>query len=106
MTRERLRNPDSAYRLGKFQLSRNECLTSAPRPSSRNDLAIVENQAGPIADTGLEQVGAGQFQYRPTGSPWTFAGSAGIAANNSAFTAGNPAAPDRVPRPVQPDRHR
>jgi hypothetical protein len=40
------------------------------------------------------QVGAGRFQYRPSGSPWTFAGNAGIAANNSGFTAGNPSAPE------------
>jgi hypothetical protein len=48
-----------------------------------------------IADAGFEQVqvGAGQFQYRPAGSPWTFSGSAGISANNSGFTSGNPPAP-------------
>ena len=45
---------------------------------------------------GFEQVpvGAGQFQYRPTGSPWTFSGNAGISANNSGFTSGNPPAPE------------
>ena len=49
----------------------------------------------PIGDPGFEQVqvGAGQFQYRPTGSPWTFTGSSGISANNSGFTSGNPPAP-------------
>ena len=48
-----------------------------------------------IGDPGFEQVqvGAGHYQYRPTGSPWTFAGSSGLAANNSAFTSGNPPAP-------------
>jgi hypothetical protein len=52
----------------------------------------------PIADSGFEQVqvGAGQFKYRPTGSPWTFTGSSGISGNNSAFTSGNPAAPQGV----------
>ena len=47
------------------------------------------------ATRGFEQVavGAGQFQYRPTGSPWTFTGDAGISANGSGFTAGNPPAP-------------
>ncbi len=51
-----------------------------------------------VADTGFEQVqvGAGQYQYDPTGSPWTFSGSAGIAANNSGFTSGNPPAPQGV----------
>ena len=34
------------------------------------------------------------FQYRPAGSPWTFAGGAGIAGNGSGFTAGNPPAPE------------
>ena len=65
-----------------------------------------------IADPGFEQVtvGAGQFQYRPTGSPWTFSGGAGISGNNSGFTSGNPSppkAPGRLPsgyRLVQPDR--
>ena len=30
----------------------------------------------------------------PTGSPWTFSGSAGISGNNSGFTSGNPPAPE------------
>src|SRR5206468_3281540 len=49
-----------------------------------------------IGDTGFEQVqvGAGDYQYRPTGSPWTFSGNSGISANNSAFTSGNPPAPE------------
>jgi hypothetical protein len=51
-----------------------------------------------IADAGFEQpaLGAGQFQYRPAGSPWTFAGPAGISGNHSGFTAGNPPAPEGV----------
>jgi len=36
----------------------------------------------------------GSFQYNPTGGAWTFTGSAGIAANVSGFTYGNPSAPD------------
>jgi hypothetical protein len=57
--------------------------------------SVVPINQSPIADAGFEQVqvGAGQFKYRPTGSPWTFSGGAGIAANNSGFTAGNPSAP-------------
>ena len=48
-----------------------------------------------VGDSGFEsvQVGAGKFAYDPTGSAWTFAGGAGISANGSGFTAGNPAAP-------------
>ncbi len=55
----------------------------------------VVSPSGTIIDAGFEQVvvGAGKFQYRPTGSAWTFAGSAGISANGSGFTSGNPAAP-------------
>ena len=41
-------------------------------------------------------VGSGNFQYRPTGSPWTFSGGAGISGNNSGFTSGNPPAPQGV----------
>src|SRR5204862_434248 len=49
-----------------------------------------------FADRGFEQVsvGAGNFQYRPAGSPWTFTGGAGIAGNYSGFTSGNPSAPE------------
>jgi hypothetical protein len=56
------------------------------------------------AATGLQQggfeapnVGAGTFgafQYGPAGTPWTFAGGAGISGNGSGFTAGNPNAPE------------
>src|SRR4029077_15885053 len=48
-----------------------------------------------IGDQGFEQVvvGAGQFRYDPTGSPWAFSGGAGISGNNSGFTSGNPPAP-------------
>ena len=44
-------------------------------------------------DAGFEQVqvGYGRFQYRPSGSPWTFTGGAGISGNGSGFTAGQPA---------------
>ena len=39
---------------------------------------------------------AGEFQYSPTGSAWTYAGSAGLAANGSGFTGGNPTPPKGV----------
>jgi hypothetical protein len=52
----------------------------------------------PIADEGFEQpaVGAGKFEYDPTGSAWTYSGTSGISGNNSSFTAGNPPAPQGV----------
>jgi hypothetical protein len=52
-------------------------------PAGLNDAAF-ESPALPSA----------AFQYNPTGSPWTFTGSAGVACNGSAFTAGNPNAPE------------
>ncbi len=54
----------------------------------------------PVPDASFEQVGVGppgafsSFAYGPSGSPWTFASGAGLAANGSGFTSGNPAAPD------------
>jgi hypothetical protein len=45
-------------------------------------------------DFGEVVVGAGNFEYDPTGSPWTFSGGSGISGNDSGFTSGNPPAPD------------
>src|SRR5207249_1487162 len=52
-----------------------------------------------IGDAGFEipNVGTGSwgdFQYDPTGTPWTFTGGAGVAGNGSGFTSGNPDAPE------------
>jgi hypothetical protein len=46
-------------------------------------------------DPGFEKpsVGAGSFQYQPSGSPWTFSTYAGVSGNGSGFTDGNPDAP-------------
>jgi tartrate-resistant acid phosphatase type 5 len=48
-----------------------------------------------LADPGFETppLAARAIQYNPTGSPWTFTRSAGVASNKSAFTSGNPSAP-------------
>ena len=50
-----------------------------------------------IQDPGFDSpglgVGSSAFQYRPSGSPWTFSGGAGLAGNGSGFTLGNPPAP-------------
>ena len=50
-------------------------------------LVPVDNK---IADGSFEttQLSASSFQYAPSGTPWTFAGAAGIAANGSAFNNG------------------
>lgn len=59
-----------------------------------DQVSVVQATTG-LNDSGFESLGlpAGQFRYRPTGTPWTFNGSAGISANNSGFTSGNFAAP-------------
>jgi hypothetical protein len=59
------------------------------------DQVAFTDQPTNLADSGFESpaLAGGTFKYGPTGSPWTFAGSAGVAENGSAFTAGNPGAP-------------
>jgi subtilase family serine protease len=63
-----------------------------------DQIAVAPASTPSIGDPGFEQVvvGAGNFQYDPTGSPWTFSGGAGISGNNSGFTSGNPPAPQGV----------
>lgn len=52
-------------------------------------------QVPTIPNSGFETpaVGSGNYQATPGGASWSFAGSAGVSANGSAFTAGNPVAP-------------
>ncbi len=66
-----------------------------PDTALLDQVALTQVSTSAIADPGFEQVqvGTGKFQYRPTGSPWTFGRGTGIAGNNSGFTAGNPPAP-------------
>ena len=72
----------------------NTALTQSQIQTDMNT-PVTSSQTSSIADLGFEQVsvGAGEFQYDPTGSPWAFSGSSGISGNNSGFTAGNPPAP-------------
>ena len=50
-----------------------------------------------FTDPGFESpslgTGPSAYQYRPTGSAWSFSGPAGLAGNGSGFTSGNPNAP-------------
>jgi len=39
---------------------------------------------------------AGGYQYAPPGATWVFSGGAGISGNGTAFTSGNPPAPEGV----------
>ena len=66
------------------------------RPRLQPDHAVPDPGSPTIGDAGFEApaLGLGNWQYGATGSPWSFSGEAGISANNSAFTSGNPLAPE------------
>ena len=68
-------------------------------PSTADSTAFIDTVAveSPlIADGSFETpaLASGTWQFSPAGSPWQFAGTAGISSNQSAFTAGNANAPD------------
>ena len=57
-------------------------------------LRFTQTQQPSLANGGFETPNLGSgFQYSPTGATWTFVG-AGVSKNASAFTNGNPAAPE------------
>jgi RHS repeat-associated protein len=64
---------------------------------SGNDQTGTSNLTITVPNSGFETpvIGAGSFQYGPTGGTWSFVGG-GISGNGSGFTSGNPAAPDGV----------
>jgi hypothetical protein len=72
--------------------------TRADYTAFLDQVSVTDAPPAAFADAGFESpsVGTGQtaYVYRPTGSPWTFAGTAGISGNDSAFTSGNPNAPE------------
>jgi hypothetical protein len=60
-----------------------------------DNVQLTQTPAASLSDAGFEAPALGNgFQYRPVGTPWTFAGSAGLSDNGSGFTAGNPNAPE------------
>ncbi len=69
-------------------------------PASADSTAFLDDAAisagGTISDGSFEQsvLAAKAYQIAPSGAAWQFSGNAGVSANNSAFTAGNPNAPD------------
>ncbi len=81
-----LNNPGSGYTL---------TVTSAGLTSATSGSFSVVANAPSLSDPGFElpALATGAYQYNPNGSPWTFSGDAGVANNNSAFTTGNPSAP-------------
>jgi hypothetical protein len=67
--------------------------------SSTNNTLTVFGLFNQPEDPGFEKpsIGTGTysaFQYQPSGSPWTFDASSGVAGDGSGFTSGNPYAPD------------
>ncbi len=60
-----------------------------------DQVAVQNITANQPIDPGFESpaVGTSAYAYDPSGSPWTFSGYAGVTGNGSAFTAGNPNAP-------------
>lgn len=58
----------------------------------------LQNAVPPaFSDPGFESpnvgTGTNAFQYNPSGAPWTYSTQSGVAGNGSAFTSGNPNAP-------------
>ncbi len=78
-----------------FALEAGETIQSITLPNNSH-LKIAAMTLGPsVADAGFANpnvVGNGGYTYDPTGTPWTFTGSAGIEADGSAWGAAN--APD------------
>jgi 6-phosphogluconolactonase (cycloisomerase 2 family) len=64
--------------------------------STATGVRIIRLNQAPLANGGFEApaVGAGNFQYTPSGATWAFSATAGVSGNGSGFTAGNPAAPE------------
>lgn len=61
------------------------------------DSPLVSAAATPtilVPAAGFENPTTPNYQYNPTGSSWTFNGGSGISRNASAFTSGNPPAPE------------
>ena len=59
-------------------------------------ITVISPTLPTVGDAGFESpsIGSGNFAYQPAGTAWTFAGSSGISGNASAFTSGNPSAPE------------
>ena len=60
--------------------------------SAVSGTASVTVAAG-LSDGGFESpsLGTGNFQYDPTGTPWSYSGSAGVTSNGTGFSSANPA---------------
>jgi cell surface hyaluronidase len=61
-----------------------------------DNIQLTQRPVASLSDSGFEtpSLAAGQFQYDPVGSPWSYTGNSGVASNGSGFTAANPNAPE------------
>ncbi|WP_145268375.1 retropepsin-like aspartic protease [Tautonia plasticadhaerens] len=70
------------------------------RTSLIDAVSLARAVPGTLLGGGFEAPEAGpedvfnSFIYRPAGTPWSFTGDSGVAADGSGFTAGNPTAPE------------
>lgn len=64
---------------------------AASPPVSVTPLPVIA-----VPNPGFETPSIPTYQYTPGGASWSFKGSSGISRNGSAFTAGNPGAPEGV----------
>ena len=62
-------------------------IASAPASPQGGNTGFESPSAGPAGQWG-------SFVYGPSGGSWTFTGNAGVSANGSGFTSGNPNAPE------------
>jgi len=58
------------------------------------DAFVAKVSSCPNGGFELPVLGAGGYQYAPSGACWTFATGGGISGNGSGFTGGNPGAPE------------
>ena len=106
----------SPPRAAPTRATQRECSPSRPMPHSItfagldtaggdntafiDAIAVQKATVEVVGDAGFEQPGVGSakvynsFLYNPTAPPWTFTGQAGISANGTGFTSGNPNAPE------------
>ncbi|HEX5272734.1 MAG TPA: DUF642 domain-containing protein, partial [Gemmataceae bacterium] len=94
----------AGYHTGTFTVTPGVHLIvfAAINPNGGDNTAFLDNviviAAGQPSDPGFESpsVGSGSsaYVYRPASSAWAFVGNAGLAGNGSAFTGGNPPAPE------------
>jgi hypothetical protein len=70
----------------------------SPAPNVDQSFTVGAGSGGsPFTNGGFETPNlGGSYQYAPSGATWTFVGGAGISGNGTAFTSGNPPAPEAV----------